>query len=209
LIRKIGDFIKVQSLYGHEDWVTSIDYTFIDSQNLFVATGSQDNTIRLWKITNNTKKDLHIFESDELKPKRQNFVMHDQQYEIILESILNGHDGFIYGVHWHPPIETNGTFSQPIKLLSCSLDKTAIIWEPNNINKIWFETVRVGEVGGNSLGFYGCKFSSDGKNFLTHGYHGTLHIWKYQEDKQSWKPRTAPTGHCNSIVDLCWDPKGR
>ncbi|XP_011505528.1 PREDICTED: probable elongator complex protein 2 [Ceratosolen solmsi marchali] len=205
---QIGQFVRVQTLEGHEDWVTSIDYIFIDPQNLFIATGSQDNSIRVWKIITCEPEicpNHEIFQY----PKQQTFVVCHVKYEIILESILHGHDAWIYEVHWHPPIEINGTYSQPTKLLSCSLDKTAVIWEPNNATGIWSETVRVGEVGGNSLGFFGCKFSPDGKNFLTHGYHGSFHMWKYDEDSQNWKPRTAPTGHCNSVVDLCWDAKGR
>ena len=96
-----------------------------------------------------------------------------------------------------------------MKLLSCSLDKTAIIWEPSASTGIWSESVRVGEVGGNSLGFYGCKFNSNGKNFLTHGYHGSFHMWEYQEKSKTWNPRTAPSGHFDGVVDLCWDQKGR
>ncbi|OXU23027.1 hypothetical protein TSAR_016606 [Trichomalopsis sarcophagae] len=207
--KKIGDFVKVQTLVGHEDWVTCIDYFLTDSNDLFIATGSQDNTIRLWKISSCTNNQSEIDETGELKPKKQNFFIHNREYEIILESILSGHDAWIYEVHWHPAIEVNGKRSQPMKLLSCSLDKSAIIWEPSGSAGIWSEIMRVGEVGGNSSGFYGCKFGPNGKSILTHGYHGSFHMWNYQEKSQGWVPRTAPSGHFAGVVDLCWDPKGR
>ena len=41
--------------------------------------------------------------------------------------------------------------------------------------------VRVGEVGGNSLGFYGGVFGPDGNTILAHGYHGALQMWTRTE----------------------------
>ena len=38
--------------------------------------------------------------------------------------------------------------------------------------------VRVGEVGGNSLGLYGAVFAPDGNYILAHGYQGAFHLWK-------------------------------
>lgn len=40
-----------------------------------------------------------------------------------------------------------------------------------------FIKVRVGEVGGNTLGFYGCQMSPDGFMILAHAFHGALHLW--------------------------------
>ena len=37
--------------------------------------------------------------------------------------------------------------------------------------------VRVGEVGGTTLGFYGGVFSPDGRSILGHGYQGGFHLW--------------------------------
>lgn len=37
--------------------------------------------------------------------------------------------------------------------------------------------VRVGEVGGTTLGFYGGVFSPDGHSILGHGYQGAFHLW--------------------------------
>ncbi|XP_014211711.1 probable elongator complex protein 2 [Copidosoma floridanum] len=201
-------FIKVQTLVGHEDWVTCIDIVLNDDESLFAATSSKDSTVRLWKIsqvTNSTKTN----KGKKLKPKKLYFLMQNKEYEIVLESILFGHDSWVYEVHWHPMVKRNGKYSQPLELLSCSLDKTAIVWKISNNTGVWSEIVRVGEVGGNSLGFYGCKFGPNGKNILAYNYSGSFHMWEYQENFQNWKPRLIPNGHYNSVVDLCWDSKGR
>lgn len=68
-----------------------------------------------------------------------------------------------------------------MKLLSSSFDKTLIIWEPNLDDGMWTEKVRVGEVGGGGLGFYGGKFSPDGNSIIGHSYTGSFHIWNYNQ----------------------------
>lgn len=38
--------------------------------------------------------------------------------------------------------------------------------------------MRVGEVGGNTLGFFDCQFSPDGSMIIAHAFHGAFHLWK-------------------------------
>lgn len=52
-----------------------------------------------------------------------------------------------------------------------------IIWGLDSSNGIWFDQVRVGEVGGNTLGLYGCRFGNQGSSIVAHGYQGALHLW--------------------------------
>lgn len=99
-------------------------------------------------------------------------------------------------------------YSQPLKLISCSLDKTMIIWSFEESTQLWTDTVRVGEIGGNTLGFYGCKFSPDSLSIIGHGYLGSLHLWNYDSESNLWKPGVTPKGHINQVVDIGWDPKG-
>ncbi|XP_024873152.1 probable elongator complex protein 2 [Temnothorax curvispinosus] len=203
-------FVKVQRLIGHEDWVICMDFTQDGDGNLFLATSSKDSTIRLWKISETVEESS----SDELKLESNCFTTDDKQYNITLESVLCGHESWVYGVHWQPVESGCGKVNrQTMKLLSCSMDKTMIIWEPAEImNGIWTEMVRVGEVGGNSLGFYGCKFGPDGTNgqhILAYGYQGSFHIWKWSQERNKWLPHPTPGGHFSEVVDLCWDPKGR
>ncbi|CAL7943550.1 unnamed protein product [Xylocopa violacea] len=198
-----SNFVKIQTLVGHDDWIRCMDFTCDTDNSILLASGSQDAMIRLWKISANKTESLN----DELHQKQQMFVTNGIEYNVTLESVLYGHEGWIYGVHWCPLQLDNklGT----LRLLSCSLDKSMIIWEPDEVTGIWCEKVRVGEVGGNLMGFYGCKFSGDGLNILAHGYHGSFHIWTYSDAMQNWIPRSVPSGHFAEVVDLCWDPNGR
>ena len=196
-------FLKVQVLTGHEDWVRCMDFNHDTDNSILLASGSQDAMIRLWKISVNATESSN----DELRQKDQVFEAGDTKYNISLESVLYGHEGWIYGVHWYP-LQSNGK-NRTSRLLSCSLDKSMIVWEPDQVTGIWSERVRVGEVGGTSSGFYGCKFSGDGLNILAHGYQGSFHIWEYSGNMKSWIPKSMPSGHFAEVVDLCWDPKGR
>lgn len=199
-------FIKVQSLVGHEDWVRCLDFTSDNNGDVLLASGSQDGMIRLWKISLDKEE---IADNELLRQKKEQFSIAGTEYKVALESILISHEGWVYGVNWHPPEYSDGICYQPMKLLSCSLDKTMILWEPDSSSGIWFESVRVGDVGGNSLGFYGCKFGPGGKSLLAHGYQGSFHIWEQLKNGGNWAPRSAPSGHFSEVVDLCWDPKGR
>ncbi|XP_046737679.1 probable elongator complex protein 2 [Diprion similis] len=209
--RRLGNdgettFVKVQSLAGHEDWVRCLDFTFDNDGDVLLASGSQDSMIRLWRISVQTEDEV---QSNELRQKKEIFLADDKEYTVALESILISHEGWVYGVHWHPPEFEEKRRRQPMKLLSSSLDKTMILWEPDSSSGIWLESVRVGDVGGNSLGFYGCKFGPRGSSLLAHGYLGSFHIWEYSEKSRNWAARSAPGGHFLDVVDLCWDPKGR
>lgn len=75
--------------------------------------------------------------------------------------------------------------SKILKLLSTSIDKTIIIWEPGP-DGVWVEKVRVGAVGGGGLGFHGGKFAHDGNTIIGHHYFGSLHIWNYNKVYLTW-----------------------
>ena len=40
-------------------------------------------------------------------------------------------------------ISDDGTFSQPMALLSASMDKTLIVWTPDEASGVWLEKVMV------------------------------------------------------------------
>ncbi|EFN82385.1 Probable elongator complex protein 2 [Harpegnathos saltator] len=198
------NFVRVQSLSGHQDWVKCMDFCHDSDGSIFLATGSEDTTIRLWKISKTATK----LSSDKFMQKREIFTIDNTEYNVTLESLLYGHESWIYGVHWQP-IKRENDGSQSIRLLSSSFDKSMIIWKFDDSVGIWAEEVLVGEVGGNSLGFYGCKFAPDGLHILGYDYQGSFHIWKYSQEIAKWLPRSAPSGHFSEVVDLCWEPKGR
>lgn len=125
------------------------------------------------------------------------------KYTVLLESVLSGHDGWITGLHWHQQ-QANNT----IELLSCSMDKTIIIWSLTD-DGTWSEKIRVGDVGGNSLGFLGTKFAPSGKSIFGHGFHGGLYLWNQSAaDNTNWTPSVIVSGHAGEARDLAWDPTG-
>lgn len=89
-------------------------YIFIlflgDSGNLFLASGSQDSVIRLWKFTKENHDDTCELNNEHnntlrLESKKMDIIKEDGSicsYVIQLETAISGHDGWIYGVHWKP-----------------------------------------------------------------------------------------------------------
>lgn len=72
---------------------------------LFLASGSQDSMIRLWKFTTeeNTNDSTSNEETLQLEQKKINVSKQDGSnlvYVIQTESVISGHDGWIYGVNW-------------------------------------------------------------------------------------------------------------
>ena len=92
-------------------------------------------------------------------------------------------------------------------LLSSSMDKTMMIWKPNKEeNGIWINEVRVGEMGGNTLGFYGGLFSPDGSKILAHGYNGAFHLWSVDPTTFLCSPSPTVSGHFAPVNECAWHP---
>ncbi|XP_044755225.1 probable elongator complex protein 2 [Coccinella septempunctata] len=181
-------FMPSVKLVGHEDWVCGLDL-MKDGEDLLLASSGQDNYVRIWRFIKKEKGTVN--------PNRTLLRAQKCDYEINIESVLIGHEGWVYSVAWNPIDKT---------LLSASWDKTMVIWEYDKDNNLWMDNVRVGEVGGNTLGFYGGMFGPDGDTMVGYGYHGAFHVWK--NDDIDWNPLVTVGGHFREVVDLAWDPKG-
>ncbi|KAL4706331.1 hypothetical protein ACJJTC_004940 [Scirpophaga incertulas] len=191
------EYHRVQMLVGHEDWVRGLDVIDIDNNTILLASASQDTYVRLWRIQHYEEQT----QSSEIKTEEKMFSAYELVWSVKLEAVLAGHEGWVYGVQWHPyNVKTNCLF-----IVCChpSLDKTAIVWEPEGEEGAWVERVRVGEVGGNGLGFYGSRFGPNGDSFMAHGYNGSFHIWTL------CKPRVVCGGHFDCVEDAAWEPRGR
>ncbi|XP_022442704.1 elongator complex protein 2 isoform X2 [Delphinapterus leucas] len=130
-------------------------------------------------------------------------------FAVTLETVLAGHENWVNAVHWQPSFYKDGVLQQPMRLLSASMDKTMILWAPDEESGVWLEQVRVGEVGGNTLGFYDCQFSEDGSMIIAHAFHGALHLWKQNAtNPREWTPEIVISGHFDGVQDLTWDPEG-
>lgn len=199
------NFVKVDSLIGHENWVRGLDFVEDENKDILLASSSQDSSIRLWRVSPRTKIENPLkIDDGEIQVEEKIFEIQNNKFAVSLESVLQGHEGCVYGVHWSKDNE-----SGKIQLLSSSIDKTLIIWEMIE-NGIWMEKIRVGDVGGNSLGFFGGKFSPNKKSIMGHGYQGSFHIWNQSdEEKGSWKPGVVCGGHFSEVRDISWEPEGQ
>ncbi|NWX04751.1 ELP2 protein, partial [Caloenas nicobarica] len=210
-IQQNDQFQKTLILPGHEDWIRGVEWAACD-EDLFLASCAQDCLIRIWKVCAKSKELLET-EDDSIRLKENVFTVKDTvtTYAITLESVLAGHENWVYAVHWQPSFSKDGSMQQPMRILSASMDKTVIIWEPDKESGVWLEqaSVRVGEVGGNTLGFFDCQFSPDGSMIIAHAFHGALHLWKQATvNKKEWTPEVVISGHFNSVEDVKWDPEG-
>eukprot|EP00064_Thunnus_orientalis_P007824 superscaffoldBa00000890_g7846 len=247
---------KAMTLQGHEDWVRGVAWASRGGE-LLLASCSQDCLIRVWRLCAKSGTDART-EDDHtiIKMKEDVFEVKERDvsssFAVSLETVLAGHENWVYGVHWQPAFykacgskwigshaklgdivslslfcgaiaykcqqtvtiskkkENAGSeLQQPLSLLSASMDKTMILWAPEEGSGVWVEQVRVGEVGGNTLGFYGCQMSPDGSMIIAHAFHGALHLWCQDQDKEGeWRPGVVISGHFDAVQDLSWDPEG-
>ena len=220
-VQENGTFEFCHRLRGHEDWVQSLSVTF-DPENgtdVLLASGGQDTFIRVWRFTPISKEKAladqrsvqDLCEDEDIEPKAHIVTISENEdifYTVVTDTILSGHDDKVFGVQWS---------STHHGLLSASMDKTMIFWQQKEEN-LWTESVRVGEVGGNTLGFLGCALSAKANWFLGYTFSGALHLWlQTQENSKlnnnggssTWIHGVVCGGHYASVQDLDWDNQGR
>ena len=197
-------FESVETLTGHEDWVRGLDFTTDDNGDVLLASSSQDSFIRLWRISPKSETEVIPTDDNLIQVEERSFTFAGRKFLLSLESVLQGHENWVYSVNWSRNRENDS-----LQLLSSSMDKTMIIWTVDKEQSLWTEKIRVGDVGGNSLGFYGAKFHPSGKSIIGHGFQGSLHLWHQSESNEKlWEPRVINGGHFKEVKDIAWEPKG-
>lgn len=216
-----GKFFHACELKGHTDWIRSLDFSLpicVDNgeKSLFLVSSSQDRSIRIWKMA------LHVSTANSEVPYRKEdiglasyiegpvLVAGTSSYQVSLESLLVGHEDWVYSVQWQPPLPSSvDECQQPISILSASMDKTMMIWKPEKTTGIWVNMVTVGELSHSALGFYGGHWAPDGNSILAHGYGGSFHLWRNTgTDYENWQPQKVPSGHYASVSDISWAKSG-
>ncbi|KAH9300080.1 hypothetical protein KI387_011663, partial [Taxus chinensis] len=216
-----GKFVPACELKGHQDWIRSLDFSIPTTtqgrMEIFVASSSQDKTIRIWKISFHSylcerTEESQSIQSVSLKTYIEGpvFKLGTSVWQVSLESLLVGHEDWVYSVNWQPPLkkcidDNNDCWVQPQSILSASMDRTMMIWRPDRKTGIWINDVTVGELSHSSLGFYGGLWSPKGDAILAHGYGGSFHLWKNVGlSSEEWKPQLVPSGHSAAVLDLGW-----
>uniref|UniRef100_A0A5K3FRM8 Elongator complex protein 2 n=1 Tax=Mesocestoides corti TaxID=53468 RepID=A0A5K3FRM8_MESCO len=207
------------TLRGHTDWLTCVDCvkmypteddaaSGVSGHHALVATGSQDNHIRVWHI--------QLFEGAQKLSGEKGAQLalpapFSATHRLLarLESVIAGHDNWVTGLAWSP---VSWTPSSRPQLLSSSRDKSLIIWAPSrplfsqspgprgdDDLDMWLEQARFGTVGGNLLGYHGCAWGNYNNEVFGHGFWGDLSIWSTESE-----PRITLTGHFGAVTSLSW-----
>uniref|UniRef100_A0A7S1KU09 Elongator complex protein 2 n=1 Tax=Percolomonas cosmopolitus TaxID=63605 RepID=A0A7S1KU09_9EUKA len=164
----------------------------------------------------------------------------DKKWSVMLETLLSMHEDWVHSLDWAPPVLVEQKDSQsgeivqrkhqPIRLLTASMDRTMIIWTPDQSDSsadsaqsqgVWNSVARMGSFGGKSgftgqMGYMAARFIGNGEAIIAHAYHGSFHHWKKQtdvddedDDTERWTPDVALSGHFASVTDIDWDPSKR
>ncbi|GAA6020260.1 hypothetical protein JCM11491_003868 [Sporobolomyces phaffii] len=175
------EFSKSLALEGHTDWIRCLSFTTpvpISSQSssssphasttasydmnpgeVLLASGGQDNYIRLWRFTRLSRSTTttttggslskldeleHALlggtdagtttaagRPDELRVKAHDFVVAgDGEFSCSSEAVLLGHDAWVTGLNWAPSEPDESDRARPLRLLSASADRSMILWTP-------------------------------------------------------------------------------
>lgn len=215
-------FVHACELKGHTDWIRSLDFSLPvhldgEAKSILLVSSSQDKGIRIWRIVlkGHCTGSSGVYRKDEISLasyiEGPSFVAGSFSYLISLESLLIGHEDWVYSVEWKPPTAGSGgvAYNQPQSLLSASMDKTMMIWQPERTTGIWMNVVTVGELSHSALGFYGGHWSPNGDSILAHGYGGSFHLWRNVGiNVDDWRPQKVPSGHFAAVSEIAWGRSG-
>uniref|UniRef100_A0A8C8W273 Elongator complex protein 2 n=1 Tax=Peromyscus maniculatus bairdii TaxID=230844 RepID=A0A8C8W273_PERMB len=212
--------LKAVRLQGHEGPIYAVHAIYLNGPSdgalhSLIASAASDSTVRLWSKKGLEVKFLQTLNFGDacvltvclsILPGINGTSI---TVAVTLETLLTGHENWVNSVHWLPAYYEDGVLQQKVRLLSVSTDKSMILWGPEEDSGVWLELVRVGEVGGNTLGFLNCQFGENGSMIIAHAYHGAMHLWKQSTvNRKRWVSDIVISGHFSGVQDLIWDPEG-
>ncbi|KAF3829857.1 hypothetical protein GH733_001808 [Mirounga leonina] len=131
-----------------------------EGRDLFLASCSQDCLIRIWRLYIKSTS-LETQDDDNIKLKENTFTIEKESikiaFAVTLETVLAGHENWVNAVHWQPSFYKDGVLQQPMRLLSASMDKTMILWAPDEESGVWLEQVTWHEIARPQIHGYDLK----------------------------------------------------
>ncbi|RLN47592.1 hypothetical protein BBJ28_00026164, partial [Nothophytophthora sp. Chile5] len=198
-----GDALtQLLTLEGHHGWIRSVAFQQRQSSESFLlASASQDQRIRLWKVTTSCR-------SFQTGKEATVEVQHGFQafgatlvYTVSFDALLLGHEDWVTSVQWtqlpHSDAE-DASESHEWTLLSSSMDNTLIVWtKPKTQLEAWLPSLRVGEMGGNGLLSAGVLPALDGRlDLVALSFTGQLERWTQQPaPSKLFLPAISVNGH--------------
>lgn len=117
-------------LSGHQNWIRGLDFVHVQGGRILLASGSQDRYIRVWSIDKTHSDQSLSLDSlgiTKYAPKPRIYI-EDASYDIILESLLVGHEDWVMSVAWNA-VQSRAMPLTELTLLSSSMDRTMILWK--------------------------------------------------------------------------------
>ncbi|KAK6354128.1 hypothetical protein TWF730_008548 [Orbilia blumenaviensis] len=214
-------FVPAATLTGHENWIRSLSFVREATTNdLLLATGSQDRYIRLWRVHRGStlpaqsagSKMMIMGQALSNKAHRFSAGSTQEEYSITFEALLVGHEDWVYSVSFRKDAADGKT-----KLLSASADNSLSIWEADETSGIWVCTARMGEASGmkgsstatgSTGGFWAGLWSPDGNDVVSFGKNGGWRRWTNSGEGE-WVQRSAVAGHIRDVMGVSWEKDGR
>eukprot|EP00762_Andalucia_godoyi_P007722 ANDGO_07965.mRNA.1 putative elongator complex protein 2 len=201
-----GQFVPYAVAKGHKNWVQSVQLGVSRSdfrQFVYMVSGSQDQKVRLWKISRDASA----------------------RVKIACDSVMSAHDNTVCAVAFNKShyLEMEGVCCFD-EVMSVSADRSVIRWRVDH--DVWSVYRRVGEFGGTAgifgqQGFVGGTYirndryvvlrddtqavSDDqegyfGSAYFVYAFNGALHL--YDREVPS---TVAVGGHADAVMDIAWD----
>ncbi|ELU41553.1 elongator complex protein 2 [Rhizoctonia solani AG-1 IA] len=212
------EIVFALSLEGHEDWIRALSFSPFspesDDPSLTLASGGQDNYIRLWLIKPTVPKPVSLESTDPTDPTDElldaferslNEVGLDEPGRqlsihgalfLVRDKADNRHRAVTYSLSFDALLvgheaSVNSVSWKPgdsgaPQLLSSSTDASLIIWEPidSGAGAIWGSVQRFGDVGGQRAGGFIGALWIDSTGIAGWGWHGGWRRWQRSSNEQ-------------------------
>nr|KAF6358200.1 elongator acetyltransferase complex subunit 2 [Pipistrellus kuhlii] len=214
-VQENDQFQKALLLGGHEDWIRGVGWAAF-GKDLFLATCSQDCLIRVWRMYLKSTS-LETQDDDNIRLKENTFTVENEsikmEFAVTLETVLAGHESWVNAVHWQPSFYKDGVLQQPMRLLSASMDKSMILWAPDEESGVWLEqrewTPEI-VISGHFDGVQDLIWDPEGEFIITVGTDQTTRLfapWNRKDQSQvTWHEIARPQIHgydlkCLAMID--------